>query len=260
VNRLTDEAFVLATQVLGEADLIVTLLTARHGRVRGVARSARRSRKRFGGRLEPMTRVRVGWVEKPGRELHRIESLDGLRWFAEMQADPLILATCAVLAEVSEAFARDGEPDEKSFDLLQVLLEALEDGADVWVVLRYFEHWLLRLHGLLPDLRSCAACGRTPAAGESLWVERGMGVRCSACRDGSTSGLMKLRAADRELLALMRTRRPAELGGAHEAARPGGALEALLRGTVEAFAERTFRCYRHVRAMSRHAAEEGGPR
>ena len=84
--RQRDEAFVLRTQELGEADLIVTLLTEHHGQVRAVARSARRSRRRFGGVLEPMTRVRAAWTEREGRDLHGLDEIEARRSFAEMQA------------------------------------------------------------------------------------------------------------------------------------------------------------------------------
>jgi len=101
VRQHRDQAYVLGTTELGEADLIVTLLAENTGRLRGVAPSARKSRKRFGGRLEPLTRVVVTWAQREGRDLHRIESLETLRSFAAMQADPAKQAACAVLAEIT---------------------------------------------------------------------------------------------------------------------------------------------------------------
>ena len=70
--RHVDESFALRTTPLGEADLLVVLLAREAGKVRGVARSARRSRKRFGGALQPLSRVRAAWTVKPGRDLHRL--------------------------------------------------------------------------------------------------------------------------------------------------------------------------------------------
>src|SRR3990172_5379475 len=110
-----DEAYVLGTHELGEADLIVTLLAEQAGRVRGVARSARKSRRRFGGALEPMTRVRASWVEKEGRELHRSECLEMARSSATMQADPAVHAACAVFCELGSAVAREGQADPNTF-------------------------------------------------------------------------------------------------------------------------------------------------
>ncbi len=236
----------LRTQELGEADLIVTLLTERHGMVRGVAPHARKSRKRFGGSLEPLTRVQAAWVEKAGRELHRIEELECRRSFAEMQAEPLRQAACAVLSEISNAFAREGEADAKAFRLLGAALEALEDGVDPWVVLRYFEYWTLRIHGLLPDLERCAGCSAPAAGKRALRVVARRGLLCRDCLAASGEPGRPLSADDRDFIERARETPPSEMGGRTAAARPGGALEALLRGTLEAFAERGFKAYRHM--------------
>ena len=110
--------------------------------------------------LEPLTHVRAMWLEKPGRELHRIEGLEGVRSFAEMQADPVCQAVCAVLAEICEVFSREGQAETKGFKLLGAVLDSLDGGGECWTMLRYFEYWTLRLHGLLPDVELCATCGR----------------------------------------------------------------------------------------------------
>ena len=151
MGRRSDEAYVLRTQALGEADLIVTLLAEHAGRLRGVAASAKRSRRRFGGALDPMTRVRAAWVEREGRDLHRIESLEPARSFSSMQSEPATQAACAALAEIAGALASEEEPDPKGFRLLGAVLESLEGGLDPWVAVRYFEYWTLRLHGVLPE-------------------------------------------------------------------------------------------------------------
>jgi hypothetical protein len=172
-----------------------------------------------------------------------------------MQSDPILLSACAVLAELTEAFGRDGEADPKCFDLLASVLDALERGGHPLVLARYFEHWLLRLHGLLPDLSVCAACAKIPPPLASMWVEPGGGARCAACRSGSASGTKRLNGPEREFLRRVRVSAPSAMVGAMvgdpELARPGGALEAVLRGTLEAFAERSFRSYRHLWAALR---------
>lgn len=248
VKQHRDEAFVLRTQALGEADLIVRLFSRNFGVVHGVARSARRSRVRFGGLLEPLTRVQCSWTEKPGRELHRVDGVEGLRSFADMQSDPALQAACAVLAELTEAFGRDGEPDAKCFDLLASVLEALERGGHPFVLVRYFEHWLLRLHGLLPDLFACGVCDKLPPPAASIWIEPGGGVRCAACRAGAPTGTRRLNGPEREFLRLVRVSAPGAMPADPALARPGGALESVLRGTLESFAERSFRSYRHLAA------------
>lgn len=246
MRQCRDEAYVLGTSELGEADLIVTLLSEQHGRVRGVGASARKSRRRFGGALEPMTRVVAGWVERDGRELHRIETLEPRRSFAAMQSDPALQAACAVLSEITAAVVRDGQPETATFRLLGALLEALESGLDPWVAVRYAEYWTLKLHGVLPDLVHCGACGEPFAPRDSRFAAAGSGVLCKRCP--KPQGAVAIRSGDLAALAAIDTSPPSALDVPPGLARPGGALDALLRGSVEAFAERSFRSYRHLRA------------
>ncbi|MCP3979939.1 MAG: DNA repair protein RecO [bacterium] len=257
MQQARDQAFVLRTMALGDADLIVTLLTEQHGKVRAVARSARRSRKRFGGLLEPMTQVQAAWSEKAGRELHRLDELDAVRSFAAMQADPATQAVCACLSEISDQFVHMGEAEPKSFRLLRAALEALESGAGAWMTVRYFEYWTLRLHGLLPDLSACAECEEPLAPERARHVLRGHGVVCATCAAAGEAGQSLLGQPERGLLELLRTRPPRELPRASDAARPGGAVETLLRGTLEAFAERRLRSYRHLRAALDYDGTQG---
>jgi DNA repair protein RecO (recombination protein O) len=254
---LEDDAYVLRTWPLGDADLIVMLFAAAHGRVRGVARSARQSRRRFGGLLEPLTRVRLGWTEKDGRELHRIDALDGQHSYAAMQADPALQAACAVLAEMTEAFTHEGEPDRKSFDLLGAVLGAFEGGLDPWIGVRYFEYWLLRLHGLLPELERCVDCTR-PTTGAAARVVPGAGALCDACAQAgepaATGVAVRLSSREIAFLAAARASRPETLSGWSDAVRPGGGLDAFFRASLEGFVERPFRAYRHLRAQTRSPA------
>jgi DNA repair protein RecO (recombination protein O) len=239
---------VVGTQEMGEADLIVTLVAESAGLVRGVAPSARRSRKRFGGALEPWTRVRASWVEKEGRDLHRVESLEPERSYATMQSEPARQAACAVLAEIAVATAREEQPDPTAFRLMGAVLDALEAGIDPFAAVRYFEYWELRLHGVLPDLSGCGSCGRPFSASEARWVAPGDGLRCTSCARNAP-GAKRLTRADLEFLQAAATAPPSSMGAHASAARPGGAIEALLRGGLEAFAERRFRAYRHLAAL-----------
>ena len=258
MGRRNDDAYVLGTQALGEADVIVTLLAENSGRVRGVAASGRRSRRRFGGCLDPMTRVRAAWTEREGRELHRIESLDLARSHSAMQSEPVRQASCAVLAELAASVAREGEPDPKGFRLLGAVLDALEQGAHPWTVIRYFEYWTLRLHGVLPDTDACPACGRALAAGAERTVDSQGFVRCASCARAEGGRGRALGREDLEFLAAAARTAPSDLRGFERCARPGGALEALLRGGMEAFAERRFRTYRHLEAADPAVEQETG--
>lgn len=253
MGQLTDEGYVLRTQPLGEADLIVSFFTLAHGKVRGVARSARRSRKRFGAALEPLTRVRLAWTEAaPGRELARIEGVEGQRSFATLQSDPALQAACAVVIEVTGAFAREEQPDPAVFRLIGAVLDALDAHAPVLPTVRYFEYWMLRIHGLLPDLEACGRCG---AAIEARLVEATGRVVCRDCAAADPGPARMLSTEELAFCAAARLHPPESMPGATDAVRAGGALETLLRGTLETFAETRFRSYRHLRlALGRAGA------
>jgi DNA repair protein RecO (recombination protein O) len=244
-----DEAFVLRTQPLGDADLIVSFFARTHGCIRGVARSARRSRKRFGGLLEPMTHVEATWSVKPGRDLHRIEGLEARRSYADMQAQPEMQAVCAVMAEIGEAFGTEGSVDDREFRLFGAVLNALDAGGESSLLLRYFEFWTLRLHGLLGEPGECARCGASIEPGHARAFHEEDGFRCSGCAPSGQEG--PLRLSRHEALWIDRLHRvpPDRLPDSRGVARPRGRLERLFRSRIEAFAERRIKSYRHIHTV-----------
>jgi len=76
--RMESEAIVLRTYAMREADLLVTLFTRAEGKVRGVARSAKKSKRRFGGALEPLTYVRAFYDVRERQELARLDACEVL--------------------------------------------------------------------------------------------------------------------------------------------------------------------------------------
>jgi DNA repair protein RecO (recombination protein O) len=161
------EAIVLRTYPLREADLLVTLFTRAEGKVKGVAKSAKRSQKRFGGALEPLTCVRAFWQDRPGSELARLDSCDVL---LSPLASPMDYPRCVALAHVAEMLDEllpDREPNDAIFRLAWAVLQALETGP-IWLPIAYFDLWMLRLMGFLPPLDQCIECG-SPLAGQPAW-------------------------------------------------------------------------------------------
>src|SRR4029079_11118730 len=117
-----------------------------------------------------------------------------------------------------------------------------------FAAVRYFEFWEIKLHGVLPDLAGCGGCGNPFGASDPRFTAPGEGLRCAACARAVT-GSRRLAPADLAFLRAASSAPPAAMHPHAAAARPGGALEALLRGTLEAFAEKRFRSYRHLAAM-----------
>lgn len=171
------EAIVLRTYPLREADLLVTLFTRLEGKVDGVARSAKKSKRRFGGALEPLTYVRAYYEDKERRELARLDSCDVLESpLATEMGYPRAVALGHV-AELLDELLPDREANDAVFRLALSVLARLR-GPEVWMPVTYFELWMTRLMGYLPELSECMACGRTLNGSRAFFHALADGLMC----------------------------------------------------------------------------------
>jgi DNA repair protein RecO (recombination protein O) len=154
------EALVLRTYPFHEADLLVILFTRSEGKVRGVAKSAKRSKRRFGGALEPLTHVIAHWEEKEGQELARLDSFDIIASPLAAKVTYARVIALEYVAEVIDELLPDREPSDSIFRLALSVVGQLRSEA-VWMPLTYFDLWIVRLIGLLPELSQCVTCGAT---------------------------------------------------------------------------------------------------
>jgi DNA repair protein RecO (recombination protein O) len=187
----TGEAIVLRTWPFHEADLLVSLFTREQGRVKGVARHAMRSRRRFGGALEPMTHVRATYAERPRQELVR---LDGFEIVASPLSRPIDYTRTAALQMVAEVLEElpEGAVDDAVFRLSLAVLDELHVG-QIWLPLTYFCLWMNRLMGWMPELGHCAACGLDLRGGTVWYSAAADGMTCA---DDRRAGSLALTAAD----------------------------------------------------------------
>jgi DNA repair protein RecO (recombination protein O) len=190
---LTSEAVVLRTWPLRESDLIVSVFTRDYGRLKGVAKAALKSRKRFGGALEPMTEVRVWFADRPGQELAHLDQMEIVRSPLAARVDMPRMAVLSFYAELLDEALPERDPQETIFRLLVLVLAetraAESDTAQPWMALTYFSLWMTRLMGLLPDIGRCTVCGETLHASE-IWFSRyADGLFCALHRNGSGSAL-----------------------------------------------------------------------
>ena len=146
------EAIVLRTYPLKEADKIVSLFSRDMGKVRGVARGARRPKNRFGAALEPMSHVRVWLYERETRDLLQIDNCELVESFFDLQQDYSSGVAVAYLTEVTEQLMPEHQPQDAFFRLLLVALQEIRRQGSVWGALTYFDLWAVRLGGFLPDL------------------------------------------------------------------------------------------------------------
>jgi DNA repair protein RecO (recombination protein O) len=161
------EALVLRTWPVHEADQIVSLFTRDQGKLKGIAKSSARSRKRFGGALEPMTHVLASYVEKPRQELVRLDSCEILASPLSEPVDYARATALAFFAEVLEETLPDHDPQDSVFRLTLAVLDHTR-ADQIWLPVTYFGLWIIRLMGWMPDLTRCTTCGK-PFAGEPAY-------------------------------------------------------------------------------------------
>ena len=154
------EAIVLRTYPMREADLLVTLFTRLEGKLRGVARSAKKSKRRFGGALEPLTYVRAYYDVRERQELVRLDACEVLESPLASEISYPRAVALGHIAELLDELLPDREANDAVFRLTLSVLQAVA-GPQIWMPVTYFELWLTRLAGFLPEFLECVVCGRS---------------------------------------------------------------------------------------------------
>jgi DNA repair protein RecO (recombination protein O) len=203
-SPLTDRptpAIVLTLREYGEADLLVTFLAPGGGRLTGIAKHARKSRRRFVHCLEPLSRVNFFLAPSRG-ELEFIQKGELVQAFPSLRRDLKRLAVAALLAEVAGLLAGPPEARSEIFATLEEALGLLEAGVPPESLLPLFLLRLLGSGGYRPRLSPCLQCGREPAGSPLFFhIPRG-GVLCAACRQGVPGASLPLSPGAWKLLRL----------------------------------------------------------
>ncbi|HXH69449.1 MAG TPA: DNA repair protein RecO [Pyrinomonadaceae bacterium] len=192
------EGLVLKSYGLAEADKIVVLLTQNEGLVRGVAKGAKRLKSRFGGGLEPFSVVQISYFQKEERELVSISHIELIKSYFEKASDPEFFEKFAYLVELLVEFAPPHDPNEKLYRMAKICLEtASENPQNLGSTVVYFELWMLRLGGYLPDWNRCDNCKREFGADEKAALQINFHLQCQSCQKGRND--WQISAAEREI-------------------------------------------------------------
>jgi DNA repair protein RecO (recombination protein O) len=187
-----ESGVVLRTIKLGEADRIITLLTEGRGKVRAVAKGVRKTKSRFGARLEPITHVALQLYE--GRELDNVTQAETIDHFRPIREDLERVARATALLEAVDQVSQEGEPNPALYRMLVGALRSLAAENSPLIVAGFY--WkLLSLEGFRPLLDECAGCGEREVPFVAFDLAEG-GVMCRACRRGlpnSQEGVVILR-------------------------------------------------------------------
>ncbi len=181
------EAILLESFDLGESDRILSFCTKDFGKVKGIAKGARRSRRRFVGRLEPASHLRLFFHHSEKSELVRVEDAALIEGYSELREDIESFAVTCYLLELTGAFTRPGLAQPAVFELLRGFVSLLAGGGESALLTRFFEVKLLSLLGYMPGFGGCVSCGagiggRPGGAPARLAfsTEKG-GILCSPC-------------------------------------------------------------------------------
>ena len=175
-----DVAVVLRTYKLGEADRVVVLLCRSTGKVRAVAKGVRRTKSKFGSRLEPGSHVEVQLHEGRG-ELDLVTQAETVESRPASRADMSRLSHVAAVLEAVDLVSQDRQASVRTFDMLVGALRTIED-RDPPLLPAAFYLKLLAAEGVAPELSVCVACGADDTD-VALALEAG-GVRCRTCGGG----------------------------------------------------------------------------
>ncbi len=177
------ESLVLKSYNLAEADRIVVFFTREHGIVRGVAKGAKRLRSKFGSTLEPFSTVNLSYFQKEERELVYIQSVELSKSYFAEASDPEFLNTFSYIADLLMAFVPPHDRDETLYRMTKTCLEAASESPEHLGGIRlYFELWLLRLGGYLPDWSRCGDCKRVLAGNGEANLRSDFQLFCRNCR------------------------------------------------------------------------------
>jgi len=203
------ESLVIKSYNLGEADKIVVLLTHDHGVVRGVAKGAKRLKSKFGSGLEPFSLVHVSFFEKESQELVSIQKVDLIRSNFAAASNPDFLQKFAYLGELLVMLSPPHDPSETLYRMVSKCVEAASsDQAYIMAVGVYFELWMVRLSGYLPDWSHCDNCGRPFEVDEHVSIRSNFHLGCIDCFRSSSHNILK--AADRNIVAAAMSMPPVE--------------------------------------------------
>ncbi len=152
------ESLILRTYPYREADLIVSYFTRDHGKMRGIARRAKRPKSHYGSSLDRLAHVQVSYFQRDNRELSTIDAAELIESQFDLIKGPQAYensVTLDYMSEVAEYLLPPDEPNEKAFRLMLAMLAELRAGGSFWKVVLYFSLWSVKLQGFLADPLVC---------------------------------------------------------------------------------------------------------
>lgn len=174
--------FVLRTLNYGESDLIITFYSHDFGKLKGIAKGAKRSKKRFVNVFEPFSLTNIIFTRKNRDTLAFIDTCDVIDHYDLIRHDLEKTLIASYFIDLTDHFSPEGKKNEKIFELLRDFLMLLGREKANDAAVRFFEMRLLRYAGFEPTLEHCLSCKTPLTNGGSYYFHPGEGgIKCSAC-------------------------------------------------------------------------------
>ena len=249
VRTYSTEGVVIRQSDLGEADRIVTIFTQDLGKVRVVAKGARRPKSRIGGHLELLNQVAFSAAH--GRSLDVVSEAQTQRMFSVLSRDLERLSQAVYLCDLLDSFTVERSPNYPLYRLAISSLGALESKNDPWLLVRYFEAQILDLSGFKPELRRCVECRTELAPADHLFDVGSGGVLCPGCRTHGVGVLLSLKLNSMKVLRLLQREGDfARVGTVRTSAQIRTEVERVLNEHIRYVLERRLKSVDFVRLVS----------
>lgn len=182
-RSLRVDAVVLRHSDFGEADRLLALYTRQRGKIRVLAKGARKIASRKAGHIEPFTHVKLQLAL--GREAFILTQADTVDAYLPLRDDLILTSQASYVIELLDRFTYEDDTENSTiFRLLTETLTRLASNTDPWLVLRYYEMRLLDQLGFRPQLFECVNCGREIKAEDQFFSFRAGGAICPRCGQG----------------------------------------------------------------------------
>jgi DNA repair protein RecO (recombination protein O) len=176
--------FVLRALSYGESDLIITFYSSELGKFKGIAKGAKRSKKRFANVFEPFSLTNIIYTRKSRDMLAFIESCEIIDHYDAVRRDLEKTLMASYFIDLTDHFSPEGKKNERIFDLLQTFLALLCTQKASDAVVRFFEMRLLKAAGFEPSLDHCIIC-KTPVTNGNAYYFHAQegGIKCTDCAE-----------------------------------------------------------------------------
>jgi len=201
------EGLILGIRPLGESDLLVTLFTKELGKIKAIAKGAKRSKKRFLNTLEPFTRIKGNFAPPRNASLYRIDSADIIQQMEGIGISSECYCLASLVCELTDLWSKEEDQDDLLYSLLLHTLFNLSNGKPPFRTVLGFKVQILQYAGYKLCLEHCVVCKKDLSSSLYFSIPKG-GTVCKACMN-NREGSIKLSKGGAKCIQFLQRSNPA---------------------------------------------------